>query len=170
MLQRKLYIVQVGQSSCHNASSHKFAEVIFFFFFSQQSYFSYVSITYVVLIYISRINEKDYHKIPEISSKKLKDLGFSYRHGLEDIIYQTIICCLDYGYLPPIEQSVVVVVVIHNCYEFNLCTIFFSFQTRKVFTRTVTFILECLVCFLFLPLYLQEFIAVINDHEKQAFS
>ncbi|XP_061341828.1 putative anthocyanidin reductase [Gastrolobium bilobum] len=52
-----------------------------------------------------RIAEKNYDKVPsEISSKKLKDLGFSYKHGLEDIIRQTIICCLDYGYLPSISQ------------------------------------------------------------------
>ncbi|KAH1222715.1 putative anthocyanidin reductase [Glycine max] len=51
------------------------------------------------------IAEKNYDNVPsEISSKKLKELGFSYKHGLEDIIHQTIICCLDYGYLPPIRQ------------------------------------------------------------------
>lgn len=47
--------------------------------------------------------EKIYDKVPsEISSKKLQDLGFSYKHDLEDIIYQTLMCCLDYGYLPPV--------------------------------------------------------------------
>ncbi|XP_020235267.1 dihydroflavonol 4-reductase [Cajanus cajan] len=52
-----------------------------------------------------RISEKNYDKAPsEISSKKLKDLGFCYKHGLEDIIRQTIVCCQDYGYLPPIRQ------------------------------------------------------------------
>ncbi|KAK7262661.1 hypothetical protein RJT34_30236 [Clitoria ternatea] len=50
-----------------------------------------------------RKTEKNYDKVPsEISSKKLKDLGFSYKHGLEDIICQTIMCCIDYGYLPPV--------------------------------------------------------------------
>ncbi|MED6191593.1 hypothetical protein PIB30_001871 [Stylosanthes scabra] len=53
---------------------------------------------------IKRVPEKNYDKVPcEISSKKLNDLGFSYKHGLEDIINQTIMCCLDYGYLPPIS-------------------------------------------------------------------
>ncbi|XP_027926917.1 putative anthocyanidin reductase isoform X1 [Vigna unguiculata] len=52
-----------------------------------------------------RIGEKNYDKVPsEICSKKLRDLGFSYKHGVEDIIHHTIICCLDYGYLPPIRQ------------------------------------------------------------------
>ncbi|KAL9276433.1 hypothetical protein ACSQ67_026038 [Phaseolus vulgaris] len=51
-----------------------------------------------------RIAEKNYDKVPEICSKKLKDLGFIYKHGVEDIIHQTIICCLDHGYLPPIRQ------------------------------------------------------------------
>ncbi|RDX86394.1 hypothetical protein CR513_32275, partial [Mucuna pruriens] len=38
-----------------------------------------------------RIAEKSYDEVPsEISSKKLKDLGFSYKHGLEDIIHHTI--------------------------------------------------------------------------------
>ncbi|KAL2593209.1 hypothetical protein AAZV13_12G115800 [Glycine max] len=47
--------------------------------------------------------EKNYDKVPSvISSKKLEDLGFSYKHGLEDIIYQTLMCFLDYGYLPPV--------------------------------------------------------------------
>ncbi|XP_027343301.1 dihydroflavonol 4-reductase-like [Abrus precatorius] len=51
------------------------------------------------------IVEKKYDTVPsEISSKKLKDLGFRYKHELKDIIHQTIICCLDYGYLPPIMQ------------------------------------------------------------------
>ncbi|KAL2327957.1 hypothetical protein Fmac_021384 [Flemingia macrophylla] len=47
--------------------------------------------------------EKNYDKVPsEISSKKLEDLGFNYKHGIEDLIHQTIMCCLDYGYLPPV--------------------------------------------------------------------
>jgi len=52
---------------------------------------------------IYRKTEKNYDKVPSvISSKKLEDLGFSYKHGLEDIIYQTLMCFLDYGYLPPV--------------------------------------------------------------------
>ncbi|WJX50848.1 hypothetical protein P8452_37098 [Trifolium repens] len=51
----------------------------------------------------SRKSQKSYDKVPsEISSKKLKDLGFSYKHSLEEIIQQTIMCCLDYGYLPSV--------------------------------------------------------------------
>ncbi|PNY06171.1 bifunctional dihydroflavonol 4-reductase/flavanone 4-reductase, partial [Trifolium pratense] len=51
----------------------------------------------------SRKSQKSYDKVPsEISSKKLKDLGFSYKHSLEEIIHQTIMCCLDYGYLPSV--------------------------------------------------------------------
>nr|KJB13545.1 hypothetical protein B456_002G081300 [Gossypium raimondii] len=38
-------------------------------------------------------------KPPEISSRKLKDLGFTYKHGIEDIIHQTITACVDYGFL-----------------------------------------------------------------------
>ncbi|KAM1696541.1 hypothetical protein ACFXTN_028059 [Malus domestica] len=38
----------------------------------------------------------------EISSKKLTDLGFTYKHGIEDIVHQTVSCCLGYGFLPPI--------------------------------------------------------------------
>ncbi|WJX50850.1 hypothetical protein P8452_37098 [Trifolium repens] len=50
-----------------------------------------------------RKSQKSYDKVPsEISSKKLKDLGFSYKHSLEEIIQQTIMCCLDYGYLPSV--------------------------------------------------------------------
>ncbi|GAU41322.1 hypothetical protein TSUD_94030, partial [Trifolium subterraneum] len=51
----------------------------------------------------SRKNQKSYDKVPsEISSKKLKDLGFSFKHSFEEIIHQTIMCCLDYGYLPSV--------------------------------------------------------------------
>ncbi|XP_022753184.1 putative anthocyanidin reductase [Durio zibethinus] len=45
--------------------------------------------------------EKKVTKRPEISSKKLRDLGFTYKHGIEDIIHQTITTCVDYGFLPP---------------------------------------------------------------------
>ncbi|XP_059442151.1 putative anthocyanidin reductase [Corylus avellana] len=41
---------------------------------------------------------------PEISSKKLRDLGFNYKHGIEDIVHHTITSCLDYGFLPPIAK------------------------------------------------------------------
>lgn len=52
-----------------------------------------------------RIADKSDNKVdPEISSKKLKDLGFSYKYGLEDIIHQAILCCQDYGYLSPVSQ------------------------------------------------------------------
>ncbi|XVE50504.1 hypothetical protein DITRI_Ditri01bG0167500 [Diplodiscus trichospermus] len=44
--------------------------------------------------------EKD-AKRPEISSKKLRDLGFTYKHGIADIIHQTFAACIDYGFLPP---------------------------------------------------------------------
>ncbi|KAK4852318.1 hypothetical protein QYF36_022932 [Acer negundo] len=38
----------------------------------------------------------------EISSKKLRDLGFTYKHvTIEDIIHQTIATCVDCGFLPP---------------------------------------------------------------------
>ncbi|GMJ05154.1 hypothetical protein like AT4G27250 [Hibiscus trionum] len=50
---------------------------------------------------IQRLEAKDESsKHPEISSKKLKELGFTYKHGIEDIIHQTIIACVDYGFLP----------------------------------------------------------------------
>ncbi|KAL4313122.1 hypothetical protein GQ457_01G005520 [Hibiscus cannabinus] len=42
----------------------------------------------------------DSSKHPEISSKKLKDLGFTYKHGTEDMIHQTITACVDHGVLP----------------------------------------------------------------------
>ncbi|XP_027355906.1 putative anthocyanidin reductase [Abrus precatorius] len=52
---------------------------------------------------LKRKTKKNYDQVPsEISSKKLNDLGFSYKHDLEDIVHQTITCCLDYGYLPPV--------------------------------------------------------------------
>ncbi|XP_065862235.1 putative anthocyanidin reductase isoform X2 [Euphorbia lathyris] len=35
----------------------------------------------------------------EISSKRLKDLGFKYKHDINHIIHQTIACSLDYGFL-----------------------------------------------------------------------
>ncbi|GAB4849569.1 hypothetical protein Ancab_004363 [Ancistrocladus abbreviatus] len=51
---------------------------------------------------IERIASGVYGKVPsEISSKKLKDLGFEYEYGLEDIINHTISHCTECGYLPP---------------------------------------------------------------------
>ncbi|CAH1444462.1 unnamed protein product [Lactuca virosa] len=37
----------------------------------------------------------------EISSKKLKDLGFRYKYGLHEVIHQTVDCSIDAGLLPP---------------------------------------------------------------------
>lgn len=37
----------------------------------------------------------------EISSKKLRDLGFNYKHGIEDIIHQSVSSCLGFRILPP---------------------------------------------------------------------
>ncbi|XP_035549772.1 putative anthocyanidin reductase, partial [Juglans regia] len=46
--------------------------------------------------------EKEENLVPhEISSRKLRDLGFNYKHGLQDIIHETITSCLEYGFLPP---------------------------------------------------------------------
>ncbi|KAK4255632.1 hypothetical protein QN277_008609 [Acacia crassicarpa] len=54
---------------------------------------------------MQRVTDKSDNEVsPEISSKKLKDLGFSYKHGLEDIVHQAILCCQDYGFLPPLNQ------------------------------------------------------------------
>ena len=56
-------------------------------------------------MYVSRLEaEKKGTKLPEISSKKLRDLGFTYKHGIEDIIHQTITTCVDYGFLPPTRR------------------------------------------------------------------
>ncbi|XP_076938375.1 putative anthocyanidin reductase [Bidens hawaiensis] len=41
----------------------------------------------------------------EISSKKLKDLGFRYKYSLQEVIHQTVDCCIDYGFLPPIKTE-----------------------------------------------------------------
>ncbi|GMY31525.1 putative anthocyanidin reductase [Fagus crenata] len=41
---------------------------------------------------------------PDISSKKLRNLGFNYKYGVEDIIHQTITSSLDYGFLSPIGE------------------------------------------------------------------
>ncbi|GMH14406.1 hypothetical protein Nepgr_016247 [Nepenthes gracilis] len=50
------------------------------------------------------INLENGESSPEISSKKLKDLGFRYEYGLEEIIVETISCCLECGYLPPVKK------------------------------------------------------------------
>ena len=50
--------------------------------------------------YICRSVENENDLVPpEISSKKLRNLGFNYKYGVEDIIHQTITSCLDYGFL-----------------------------------------------------------------------
>ncbi|KAF9666915.1 hypothetical protein SADUNF_Sadunf16G0278300 [Salix dunnii] len=37
---------------------------------------------------------------PDISSKKLRDIGFKYKHSVKDMMSETITCCLDQGFLP----------------------------------------------------------------------
>ncbi|KAL3736284.1 hypothetical protein ACJRO7_025271 [Eucalyptus globulus] len=52
---------------------------------------------------ITRLADQENESVPaEISSKKLRDLGFSYKHGAEDIIRETVTACLDFGFLPPL--------------------------------------------------------------------
>ncbi|KAJ0045069.1 hypothetical protein Pint_04316 [Pistacia integerrima] len=52
---------------------------------------------------LHKFNGGNHSLVPsEISSKKIKDLGFAYKHGIEDIICQTIACCMDCGFLSPI--------------------------------------------------------------------
>ncbi|XVF70512.1 hypothetical protein PTKIN_Ptkin11bG0167600 [Pterospermum kingtungense] len=54
---------------------------------------------------IQRLEAEEKGKnIPQISSKKLRDCGFTYKHGIEDIIHQTITSCVDYGFLPPTRR------------------------------------------------------------------
>ncbi|GAV87780.1 Epimerase domain-containing protein [Cephalotus follicularis] len=48
--------------------------------------------------------EKQDRRPSEISSKKLRDLGFNYEYGIEDIIGQTIKSCVDCCFLPPIGK------------------------------------------------------------------
>ncbi|KAK4439852.1 putative anthocyanidin reductase [Sesamum alatum] len=37
----------------------------------------------------------------EISSKKIRDMGFEFKYGIQDIIHQTIRKCVECGFLPP---------------------------------------------------------------------
>ncbi|XP_057965707.1 putative anthocyanidin reductase [Malania oleifera] len=54
---------------------------------------------------IQRFEEEEHSSIPsEISSKKLRDLGFDYKYGLQDVVHQTVRCCVDCGFLPPIKK------------------------------------------------------------------
>nr|GEX95807.1 putative anthocyanidin reductase isoform X1 [Tanacetum cinerariifolium] len=46
--------------------------------------------------------EEELVSVPtEISSKKLKDLGFKFKYGLHEVIHQTVDYCIDHGFLPP---------------------------------------------------------------------
>ncbi|GMN52071.1 hypothetical protein TIFTF001_021221 [Ficus carica] len=52
---------------------------------------------------LQRFLGEDLNQAPsEISSKKLKDLGFKYKHGVQDIIHETVTGCVGYGFLHPI--------------------------------------------------------------------
>nr|GEW21203.1 ribonuclease H-like domain-containing protein [Tanacetum cinerariifolium] len=49
-----------------------------------------------------RLVEEEMVSVPtEISSKKLKDLGFKFKYGLHEVIHQTVDYCIDRGFLPP---------------------------------------------------------------------
>lgn len=40
-----------------------------------------------------------------ISSKKIRDMGFEFKHSVEDIIHQTVNKSVDYGFLSPLEKA-----------------------------------------------------------------
>lgn len=55
---------------------------------------------------LPRYIEAEMESVPtEISSKKLKDLGFRYKYGLQEVIHQTVDSCIDSGFLPPIKDT-----------------------------------------------------------------
>ncbi|KAL0353580.1 UNVERIFIED_CONTAM: putative anthocyanidin reductase [Sesamum angustifolium] len=41
----------------------------------------------------------------EISSKKIRDMGFEFKYGIQDIIHQTIRKCVDCGFLSPTSNE-----------------------------------------------------------------
>ncbi|GKV45763.1 hypothetical protein SLEP1_g52812 [Rubroshorea leprosula] len=54
---------------------------------------------------IQRLKADHQGSVPsEISSKKLRDLGFNFKHNIEDLIHETIAACVDYGFLPPMKK------------------------------------------------------------------
>ncbi|KAL0292454.1 UNVERIFIED_CONTAM: putative anthocyanidin reductase [Sesamum radiatum] len=53
-----------------------------------------------------RLTSMEQDSIPaEISSKKIRDMGFEFKYGIQDIIHQTIRKCVDYGFLPPTSNE-----------------------------------------------------------------
>lgn len=54
---------------------------------------------------VQRLKLDQQDSIPcEISSRKLRDLGFAFKYSIEDIIHQTISACEDHGFLPPMKR------------------------------------------------------------------
>lgn len=45
------------------------------------------------------VDEKQICMASEVSNKKLKDLGFEFEHGIDDIIKETIAACVECGFL-----------------------------------------------------------------------
>ncbi|KAJ9551497.1 hypothetical protein OSB04_015542 [Centaurea solstitialis] len=55
---------------------------------------------------IARVIDEEVKPVPtEISSKKLKDLGFRYKYELQDVIHQTLESCIEHGFLPPTKTE-----------------------------------------------------------------
>ncbi|KAL0306431.1 UNVERIFIED_CONTAM: Dihydroflavonol 4-reductase, partial [Sesamum radiatum] len=60
----------------------------------------------VPLFTAQRLTSMEQDSIPaEISSKKIRDMGFEFKYGIQDIIHQTIRKCVDYGFLPPTSNE-----------------------------------------------------------------
>ncbi|KAH6797498.1 Rossmann-fold superfamily protein [Perilla frutescens var. hirtella] len=53
-----------------------------------------------------RLDGVEQDSVPStISSKKIRDMGFEFKHDVEDILHQTVKKSVDYGFLPPLEKS-----------------------------------------------------------------
>ncbi|XP_050368728.1 putative anthocyanidin reductase [Argentina anserina] len=51
------------------------------------------------------LEEEQNNPVPsKICSKKLRDMGFSYKHDIEDIIHQSVSSCMHFGLLPRIAE------------------------------------------------------------------
>lgn len=40
-----------------------------------------------------------------ISSDKIRDIGFEFKYSIQDIVHQSVVNCVDNGFLPPICRS-----------------------------------------------------------------
>ena len=97
MLCRKLYIVRVDRTTITTVSCE--VGKVVFDSSSKIGCGEVGKLTWFCCLLCRCVDEKQNWMRSEVGNKKLKDLGFEFEHGIDDIIKDTVSSCVQCGFI-----------------------------------------------------------------------